>query len=183
MMRCAIVWAAAATVTVGATGCAGAPPAATGSALGPTTAVTAVNTPAGLETPWWQQRPDADVVVPPTPLTLSGDVLFDPDAAALTAAAGSQLQRVLDLLHAHPRARATIEGHTDGGDGGPEQTALALSQARAESVRAWLTERGIAAARIDVQGWGSTKPLQPSDTPEHRAANRRCDIAVTEAPN
>lgn len=182
MTRRGMVCAAAAIVIAGGAGCAGPPSAATGNVLGPTAPASAANTPAGPEMPWWQQRV-VDPVVPPTPITLSGDVLFDPDSAVLTTAAGSQLQSVLDILGAHPRARATIEGHTDGGDGGPHETALALSRARADSVRAWLTERGVAADRIDVQGWGSTKPLLPSDTPEHRAANRRCDITVTEPPS
>ncbi|MHA3021797.1 OmpA family protein [Mycobacterium sp. BMJ-28] len=88
-----------------------------------------------------------------------------------------------DILNAHPGAWATVDGHTDGGDGGPEHSALALSQARAESVRDWLIAHGVPAARIQVRGWGSTQPLQPSDSPAHRAANRRCDVSVTDTPH
>lgn len=146
-------------------------------AVEPVVEVTAAAPAHGLEVPWWQQV-DHAAAVPATPISLAGDVLFDPDSAALAVTADAQLRPVLAVLVNRPRSSAVVHGHTDAADGGPPETALALSRARAESVRTWLTERGVDAARITILGWGATKPLHPSDTEEHRAANPRCDIVI-----
>jgi len=54
-----------------------------------------------------------------------------------------------------------------------------LSQARAESVRDYLVEQGIPAARIpSVEGFGRTRPAAPNDTPANREKNRRVEIVI-----
>ena len=59
---------------------------------------------------------------------------------------------------------------------------------RAEAVRDYLVEKGIAADRITVVALGETTPLVPnarpdgSDDPEARARNRRVEVAVDLPP-
>jgi outer membrane protein OmpA-like peptidoglycan-associated protein len=68
-----------------------------------------------------------------------------------------------------------IQGHTDnvGGDA-YNQT---LSEARARSVMAWLTQHGVAAARMTAKGYGKTMPIADNGTDEGRMKNRRVEIA------
>ncbi len=67
--------------------------------------------------------------------------------------------------------RIEIRGHTD--VRGPEAANLALSQARADSVRAYLVERGVAEDRLVSTGMGETTEFGEGDSPEALEANRR----------
>jgi hypothetical protein len=69
-----------------------------------------------------------------------------------------------------------IEGHTDsvGGDA----YNVRLSEQRAESVREFLGEQGVALSSITAQGFGKAEPVASNDTPEGRQRNRRVEIVV-----
>ena len=114
-------------------------------------------------------------------IDLAADVLFDFDKFDLRPAARPALEKVADVLKAHPRATATIEGHTDGR--GSDQYNQRLSQQRAESVRRWLAANGIT-TRMSAHGLGKTKPVAPNtmpngaDNPNGRQKNRRVEITV-----
>ena len=69
-----------------------------------------------------------------------------------------------------------IEGHTDAL--GQPQNNLALSLARAESVRQALIERGVAASRLRAQGFGGDQPIADNRSAESRAKNRRIEFRV-----
>jgi outer membrane protein OmpA-like peptidoglycan-associated protein len=75
-----------------------------------------------------------------------------------------------------------IEGHTDGkGGDGYNQV---LSERRAMSVRTSLTARGLPAERLNIRGYGKTRPVAEnersdgSDNPEGRQKNRRVEVVV-----
>jgi outer membrane protein OmpA-like peptidoglycan-associated protein len=92
------------------------------------------------------------------------------------------LKELGDLLSRHPDWTLSINGHTDnvGGDAYNQR----LSQRRAASVVRWLVERhGIAASRLRSAGFGASSPIEPNDTPEGRARNRRVELVrVEDAP-
>jgi len=73
-------------------------------------------------------------------------------------------------------ARVRIEGHTD--DVADDAFNLALSQRRADRVRAVLVGRGIAAERLVAQGMGETRPVDPGRTRQARAVNRRVEFHI-----
>lgn len=77
-------------------------------------------------------------------------------------------------------AGTTVEvaGHTDR-VGNPESN-LALSQARADSVKAELVSRGVPADRLVAKGYGESKPTDPN-APENNAADRRIEFSVATA--
>ncbi|HUP00571.1 MAG TPA: OmpA family protein [Gemmatimonadota bacterium] len=115
-------------------------------------------------------------------IDLAADVLFDFDKATLKKEAEPSLQKLATVLKAHPAAKTTIEGHTDGkGTDAYNQT---LSEQRAQSVKQFLVGAGAAAANITARGMGETKPVahntkpDGSDDPEGRAKNRRVEIVV-----
>jgi outer membrane protein OmpA-like peptidoglycan-associated protein len=114
-------------------------------------------------------------------IDLAADVLFDFDKHDLRPAAGPSLEKVAAVLKAHPKAAATIGGHTDGK--GNDQYNQKLSERRADSVRRWLAEHGVA-TRMSAHGFGRTKPVAPNtmpngaDNPDGRQKNRRVEIVV-----
>jgi len=106
------------------------------------------------------------------------ELTFRTDSADIDTTSARVLDDVAQAMAAHPDARIRVEGHTD--NTGVREANQALSQARAESTRAYLAGRGIDSARVDAVGHGADQPLTSNDTPEGRAANRRTEIVVIE---
>jgi len=71
-----------------------------------------------------------------------------------------------------------IFGHTD--NVGNEGANKILSEARANSVKAFLQAKGITPDRMEVKGFGSAQPLAANTTPEGRFKNRRVQIVLGE---
>jgi OOP family OmpA-OmpF porin len=71
-----------------------------------------------------------------------------------------------------------ISGHTD--SRGDDAYNLNLSQSRADAVRTYLIERGVAAESLVSIGFGETMPLDPALTPEAYEINRRTEFKVIE---
>jgi outer membrane protein OmpA-like peptidoglycan-associated protein len=110
---------------------------------------------------------------------IPGGALFQFDSAELRTDAIGNLQKLGTLVKKYPAAKFSIEGYTDS-IGSPDYN-LALSQRRAESVKAWLvTNMGVEPARISTRGFGSTKFIDsPTGSQEQQANNRRVEIAVS----
>jgi OOP family OmpA-OmpF porin len=68
--------------------------------------------------------------------------------------------------------RFEIVGHTD--SSGSADYNRNLSERRAESVRAFLIDKGVAAGRLDWTGYGEDEPLLPDDP--GNPSNRRVEI-------
>jgi outer membrane protein OmpA-like peptidoglycan-associated protein len=86
------------------------------------------------------------------------------------------LNEVAQALKDNPAVSVSIEGHTD--DKGDAKRNLRLSQRRADAVRKYLIEQGIAAERLEAKGFGEERPLQDNKTEEGRAANRRVEFNI-----
>ena len=78
------------------------------------------------------------------------------------------------LLQANPALQLAVEGHTD--NAGTPAHNQQLSEARAQSVVASLTQAGIAASRLQAAGFGQTKPLAENTTEAGKAKNRRVEL-------
>jgi peptidoglycan-associated lipoprotein len=116
-------------------------------------------------------------VVRPTPRTYTfEDVHFDFDKYNLKPEAIMILDEAVRTLNANPELRVTIEGHTD--SVGTNEYNLGLGNRRANSVRTYLIDRGIAASRLNVISYGEERPKATNDTAEGRAINRRAVIVT-----
>jgi len=82
-----------------------------------------------------------------------------------------------ELTTERPQATVEVAGHTDAV--GPEEYNQQLSEKRAESVKAYLVEHGVAADRISVIGYGEARPRDTNDTIEGRRLNRRVEVKAT----
>lgn len=101
-------------------------------------------------------------------------IYFDTDKATLKAESEATLNQVLALLRGKPELRLAIAGHTD--SQASDAYNLDLSKRRAQSVVKWLTDKGIAAGRLEAQGFGESQPVADNDSPAGRALNRRVEI-------
>jgi outer membrane protein OmpA-like peptidoglycan-associated protein len=105
--------------------------------------------------------------------TLVG-VTFETSRAVLRPTSIPTLDEVAAKLLANPTVRVEISGHTD--NTGNAASNQRLSQARAETVRAYFIRKGIAAERLEAKGYGSTKPVATNGTIQGRAENRRVEL-------
>ena len=105
------------------------------------------------------------------------NLFFDTGRATLRPESGAELDRLAAFLAANPAVEVEIAGHTD--SEGSDATNQTLSQGRAQAVVAYLTARGVAAARTPARGYGEARPAGTNDTPDGRQANRRVEFRVT----
>ena len=76
-----------------------------------------------------------------------------------------------------PPAIIKIEGHTD--SVGAQEKNMALSKARAKSVKKILVKLGLQGSQIEVVPMGASKPIATNTTLKGRQKNRRVEIIVT----
>lgn len=135
-----------------------------------------------------QDPPPPPVAAEPMELTLSGDALFafgKADIDDLSGDGRAQLDAFASRLGAAPFELVRITGHSD--RIGSEKANMALSKRRAESVRDYLAQRGIAAEKIIATGLGPYRPVVPCDGESGQALidclapNRRVEITVVPA--
>lgn len=85
-----------------------------------------------------------------------------------------QIERLVKFLKDRPRLDIEISGHAD--NQGDERKNVALSLARAETVKQFLVQRGVPAFRIRTEGYGSRFPLADNRTSTGQSQNRRVEI-------
>ncbi|WPP51095.1 OmpA family protein [Catalinimonas niigatensis] len=105
-------------------------------------------------------------------------VLFDRGTAEMLSGSTETLDEVVEFLNENPNVVIEVSGHTD--NRGRPDLNLILSQERAESVKRYLVEQGIATARIQEKGYGGTKPIASNAIEEERQKNRRVEFTILE---
>lgn len=105
------------------------------------------------------------------------DIRFIADKPDVLPTEMSKIDLIAEaLLRVGPYARFLIEGHT--ADLNRPDDEQVLSVKRAQKIAEEISKRGIARDRIDTEGYGSSRPVAPSDTEKNRAKNRRVVITV-----
>jgi outer membrane protein OmpA-like peptidoglycan-associated protein len=105
------------------------------------------------------------------------DVLFDTGKFSLKPGAREKLAKVAGILLAYPGLNIEVGGYTDnvGGDT-MNQT---LSENRADSVRDYLVQEGVATGSVSAKGFGNTLPVGSNDNSAGRQQNRRVELLVS----
>jgi len=101
-------------------------------------------------------------------------IYFDIGKAIVKPESFPVIDQLAQYLNEHPKMNIVIEGHTD--NTGKAENNLILSDKRAESVKAELVKRGIAADRMQTKGFGATQPIADNKTAAGRTQNRRVTI-------
>ena len=106
-----------------------------------------------------------------------GDVLFQTGKYELKPEARERLAKVSGILLAYSSLKVAIEGHTDAV--GTDEYNQRLSEQRAEAVRDYLVNQGVAAPAVTARGLGKMQPIASNDTPEGRQRNRRVELVLS----
>ena len=111
-------------------------------------------------------------------VVLSDDsVKFPLDKHALSPEAEQRLMELATRLKGENKnVYLEIQGYTDS-TGTPEYNDR-LGEQRAEAVRRFLSQQGVALNRMATISYGQEQPVAPNDTSEGRAQNRRVAIVV-----
>jgi outer membrane protein OmpA-like peptidoglycan-associated protein len=112
-------------------------------------------------------------------IEIKGEVYFDTAKATIKPESFPLLDEVTQVMVDHPEVlRLRVEGHTD--SRGDDSYNLQLSKDRAASVMAYLTDKGVAAERLESEGFGESKPLIRGENTAAWEKNRRVDFFVAE---
>lgn len=105
-------------------------------------------------------------------------IRFTMQSAEIEKASLAQLDQVAKVLKRCGDVRVLIGGHTDAK--GREAYNRSLSLDRARSVRDYFAGAGVPRERMQVAGYGSSRPITTNDTEDGRARNRRITFEVSE---
>ncbi|HQN65715.1 MAG TPA: OmpA family protein [Methylophilus sp.] len=112
-------------------------------------------------------------------LEVPSDVSFAVGKADIAPNFRSVLDKFAQGLVENPATTVMIVGHTD--STGSDAINNPLSLQRASNVRDYLSSRGVALSRVQIDGRGSREPVVSNDTEANRAKNRRVEIFVAES--
>ena len=101
-------------------------------------------------------------------------ILFDTGKASIKFESAEVLSQIINVLKKFPKSRFRIEGHTD--STGKRAKNITLSQNRADAVKVYLIQGGIASDRLESVGYGPDKPIASNKTRKGRELNRRVEI-------
>lgn len=104
-------------------------------------------------------------------------IFFQTAKAVILPKSFPLLDEVVQVCRSQVAMKLRIEGHTD--IRGNRTTNLQLSQARADSVRAYLAGHGIEGERLEARGFGPDQPIETNRTAAGREKNRRVEFVIT----
>lgn len=110
-------------------------------------------------------------------VTFSGGILFPTNGTTLSSGAKTDLTKFAQSLINNPGTNVQIYGYTD--DTGTLQVNERVSTGRADAVRNYLLNSGVAANRLSAEGLPMQDYVASNATPEGRAQNRRVEIYIT----
>ncbi len=103
-------------------------------------------------------------------------IFFDQGKATIRKQSTPTLDGTVNVLKEFPSISLEISGHTSSeGDAALNQR---LSQDRADAVKQWLVQKGIAPERIQTRGAGSAEPIADNKTAAGKVKNRRIEFKV-----
>jgi peptidoglycan-associated lipoprotein len=98
-------------------------------------------------------------------------VFFETDSPELTPQARATLDKQAQWLNMHNRYSFTVEGHAD--ERGTREYNIALGARRAQTVRDYLTARGVDSARMRTISYGKERPVAVCNDISCWSQNRR----------
>ena len=109
--------------------------------------------------------------------TITQVIHFDFDKSDLRDDSRATLDAKIPVLTANPDVNVRVAGHTD--ERGSVEYNIALGQRRAATAKRYLTERGIAANRVETVSFGEGRPVSDGHDENAWAQNRRDEFEIT----
>lgn len=110
-------------------------------------------------------------------VTFDSGILFDFNKSNLSASAKNSLTKFAASLQNNPQTDVQIYGHTD--NIGTRAANEKVSTARADEVKKYLINSGVASSRMTSQGLAYDYPVADNSTEAGRAQNRRVEVYIT----
>ena len=105
------------------------------------------------------------------------NLYFQADSSSITPAAALELNELVAFMKKNKGVSIEVGGHTNGLP--THDYCDKLSRARAKSISAYLTAKGVDRRRISYRGYGKRKPIADNETREGRKRNQRVEIKIT----
>jgi outer membrane protein OmpA-like peptidoglycan-associated protein len=103
-------------------------------------------------------------------------IYFDFNKATIKKNSAPTLDAAAKIFKEYPGLKVEVSGHTD--DVGTREYNVDLAQKRADSVKQYLVDRGVAADRIKTRGAGPDEPIADNTKAAGRAKNRRIEFKI-----
>jgi len=119
-----------------------------------------------------------NIVITEKRIELRQTIFFATASDRILSKSFDLMDEIVDALKSHPELHIRIEGHTDSrGNYGYNKK---LSKRRADSVKRYLTKKGVEGARLVTDGMGPDRPIDSNDTEAGRANNRRVEFHIVD---
>jgi len=105
---------------------------------------------------------------------IGSKLFFESGSDKLKVASLSLLDELVKILNKYDAASLAIQGHTD--SDGSDDFNQTLSQKRTDSVKKYLSSKGISESRLTATGFGETNPIASNKTSLGKAKNRRVEL-------
>lgn len=109
-------------------------------------------------------------------LIMPGNITFDTGRYDIRSEFYSVLDSITQVLNEFKKTAIKIGGHTDSTGGA--QLNQTLSEQRADAVRSYLAQQGIATGRIQAAGYGPRYPIASNTDASGRQQNRRVELEL-----
>lgn len=109
-------------------------------------------------------------------VTFNGGILFATGKSDIQSSAQSELTEFAQSLAQNPLTNVVIGGYTD--NTGTLAANEKVADARANAVKNFLIDKGIASSRIEAKGFPMQDYIASNDTKEGQALNRRVEIYI-----
>lgn len=104
------------------------------------------------------------------------NLIFARGSAVISSTSYEGLDELAKLVNQYPTMVIQLEGHTDF-DGNADAN-MKLSEARVESVKAYLIDKGVNKNKVFTKAFGGTQPLSVERTDEAKERNRRVEVRI-----
>ncbi|KAA1164692.1 OmpA family protein [Pseudoalteromonas fuliginea] len=109
-------------------------------------------------------------------LVMPSNITFATDQSYISSGFNDTLNAIAKVMNKYEKTYLSVEGHTD--STGKDSYNMNLSRERAQSVKDYLVNQQIMAARVSTKGYGETSPIATNESANGRAQNRRVEIQI-----